>query len=764
MYMKHMLATMALALLAAWPHTAAAYDSAIGTWKVYMSYNDITKVERHGNLVYTLASGSLFCYNKADGSVTAYNTMSGLSDCGISDIAWCDATGELIIIYSNGNIDLLDSKGQVVNIPDYYNKTTSLDKTINSLSIHGQRAYVATNFGVVDINLKNATIADTYVLGQQVYAVCTDGNDIYATTPMGIYKGSRSANLTDKAEWKLITRRGYEFVFWKDGQLLGGKNGQLCAFDARSGEWTTLCNPEYTKARLSGNKIILYGSKTYIYSSPKELTTVDRSMPGLAYDSADGTFWGPDTDGTLANMSIDNGGSVGVKLTGIRPDGPKFNTFGFMKFQNNKLYTCSGAQSSPERTACIQVLESDDHWYIYDDSFASTLSNNYRNAYALAIDPKVSSHLYMAAQSGLYEFKNGKLLRQWNQDNSPLTPALNNSRNYTKVTALTTTPDGKLWCFNSEALGNKASLLELDDTQWTDHGGSDFGDTNGKSFENVRSMFVDSRGLLWFCNNYYVSPYLVCYQPSTGGKKIYRTIVNQDGTAQTTLNGIACAAEDNENNIWVGTDVGPFMLPAANIGTDDETFTQVKIPRNDGTNLADYLLSNVSISCIAVDGGGRKWFGTNGNGVYLISSDNIQQLQHFTKANSHLLSDEVESVAINNATGEVYFGTTNGLCSYMGDATTPAAEMTKDNVYAYPNPVEPDYSGLVTVTGLTLNADVKIVSANGTLVASGRSNGGTFTWDVRDSKGKRVASGVYMVQTATADGGKGTVCRIAVVN
>ena len=205
------------------------------------------------------------------------------------------------------------------------------------------------------------------------------------------------------------------------------------------------------------------------------------------------------------------------------------------------------------------------------------------------------------------------------------------------------------------------------------------------------------------------------------------------------------------------------MLPASQIGTDDDTFTQVKIPRNDGTNLADYLLSNVPISAIYVDGAGRKWFGTSGNGVYLISADNIQQLQHFTSSNSNLLSDDIERITANEQTGEVFFGTSAGLCSYMADATKPSEKMTKDNVYAYPNPVKPDYTGLITVTGLTLNADVRIVTSNGTLVAQGRSNGGTFTWDGCDAKGKRVASGIYMVETATEDGGKGTVCKIAVI-
>jgi flagellar hook assembly protein FlgD len=89
--------------------------------------------------------------------------------------------------------------------------------------------------------------------------------------------------------------------------------------------------------------------------------------------------------------------------------------------------------------------------------------------------------------------------------------------------------------------------------------------------------------------------------------------------------------------------------------------------------------------------------------------------------------------------------------------------MTKDNVWAYPNPVTPDYTGLITIKGLSYNADVKIVTSNGALVNEGRSNGGSYTWDGCDRKGSRVASGIYMVITATNDGSKGTVCKIAVI-
>ena len=156
--------------------------------------------------------------------------------------------------------------------------------------------------------------------------------------------------------------------------------------------------------------------------------------------------------------------------------------------------------------------------------------------------------------------------------------------------------------------------------------------------------------------------------------------------------------------------------------------------------------------------------GTKNNGVYLIDADNMTQINHFTTENSKLLSNTVMSIAINPISGEVFFGTENGLCSYISDATETNTEMTSDNVWAYPNPVEPNYTGLITITGLSMNSDIKILSPNGTIINEGHSNGGTYVWDACDKNGRRVASGIYMVATATSKGEKGTVCKIAIIN
>ena len=285
-----------------------------------------------------------------------------------------------------------------------------------------------------------------------------------------------------------------------------------------------------------------------------------------------------------------------------------------------------------------------------------------------------------------------------------------------------------------------------------------------RSNSNLSNIIIDSEGLMWFCNNNWITPAFYHYNIANDAIKAYEKFVNQDGTRIEIVNGITCVVEDLNKDMWIGTSSGPFILERSRINDNNPYLTQVKVPRNDGTNYADYLLSGVSITAIAVDAAGRKWFGTDNNGIYLISADNIVQVNNFTTENSSLLSNAINSIAINHSTGEVFIATSKGLCSYISDTKEAPEEMNQDDVYAYPNPVTSDYTGLISIVGLSYNADVKIVSSNGALVAEGRSNGGMFTWDGNDRNGNRVASGIYMVITATSDGKKGTVCKIAIVN
>ncbi len=284
----------------------------------------------------------------------------------------------------------------------------------------------------------------------------------------------------------------------------------------------------------------------------------------------------------------------------------------------------------------------------------------------------------------------------------------------------------------------------------------------GYSWVKPMGLAFSSSGLLWFVNNDYRTPALASYDTENDILTTYTSFINED-SSEINLTYTRCWAEDAEGNIWLGTNVGPAYIAKADLESGGTTFYQPKIPREDDETLADYLLSGVDISCMAVDAGNRKWFGTNGNGVYLISADNMTQISRFTSENSGLLSDNVEAIAIDSSSGEVYISTDKGLCSYSSAVTQTTENLENDNIYAYPNPVRPDYTGLVTVAGLTYGAQVRITTASGQLVNEGPSVGGSFFWDCTDTKGRKVASGVYIVLVSTSDGKSGAACKIAVV-
>lgn len=243
-----------------------------------------------------------------------------------------------------------------------------------------------------------------------------------------------------------------------------------------------------------------------------------------------------------------------------------------------------------------------------------------------------------------------------------------------------------------------------------------------------------------------------------------QTIVNQDGVVYDP-DYYNCFVQDLNGQIWIGTSSGLFVIedPEDFINNDDFTYTQIKISRNDGTDYADYLFNGIDVSAIAVDAANRKWIGTSSDGIYLVSEDGQETLQHFTTENSPLISDQIQSIAVNPQTGEIMIGTFLGLVSYMSDASTPAAELDKDNVRVYPNPVRPEYNGIITVNGLTHNAEVKITTVTGQLVYSGRANGGLFTWNGCNQNGKRVSSGIYNVISTNAEGKKAVVNRITFI-
>lgn len=646
----------------------------VGTWKNYLSYHDIQQIQAVGDDIFVLASNGLYMFNQKDQSITTYDKTKGLNDVKIYKIAWNKTSKRLVILYDNCNIDLLDTNGNISNISDIYTKAITGDKSINSIYIYNQYAYLACGFGIVKLDVKRTEISESYMLGFAVKNITIENNNIYAKDAKGsIWTASLNNNLIDTSYWQQTS-----------------------------------------------------------------------TAPSFAEDTTD-------YDKYYETISK------------LNPGGPKYNYFGFMKFYNDKLYCCGGGFSATidlNREGCIQVLENN-NWTIFEDSLNKITGRKYVDVLCLDIDPKDEKHVMAGVRSGIYEFYDGKFVKVYNQDNSPLMSATpSNSRNYVLTETVGYDQKGDLWTLNSQSLST--SIIEYTaNKEWKSFHFNELMD-GSRSLGAMTSITFDDEGNFWFINNHWNIPSIYRYSPYSNKLiNIITRFVNQDGTTLDVHP--QCLCYDMNGNLWVGTSQGIFMIEPSQMSESNCVLTQIKVPRNDGTNFADYLLDGINITSIAIDGGNRKWIGTIDNGIYVISDDNMTEVHHFTMDNSFLLANGIESIAINQNTGEVFIGTENGLCSYMSGTSQSNTEMTSDNVYAYPNPVEPGYTGSITITGLTFNADVKIISSNGALIAQGRSNGGSFIWDGCDSKGNRVASGVYMVATATKEGKKGTVCKIAIV-
>ncbi len=699
-----------LALATATLNATADTADSFTNWKTYMAYGDITDIEPAGQQVYVLSSGDIFSYNISDGSVTTYDKVYPLSDCTISKIAWNSTAKKLIIVYDNNNIDLLDNKQNVENISDYSNKTMTSSKDVNDIFINGNIAYLCTAFGLVQVDMQSALIRETINIGMNVKACAFKGYNIYINTDNGVFVGSTKDNLLDRNNWK-----------------------------------TTTESIQFTNS----NTATISSDKGYIQYT--------------VYDKTNRCYWTNQNDQKLQAYTLSNDGSTTIIHQDINPVAPKYNTIGYMKLHNGKIYTCNGGEWDYNNPAAVQIYNLEDNsWTTYENTGISEKYNVvYRDILCLDVDPQDDNHVMIGCQSGLYEFQNGKQTNHFDHNNSPISSVegLESDENYQIITSLFYDKDNTLWVMNMQA---EKPILKYNKktNSWSEPSQT----LPRAQINNAKFMGYDSAGRLWFHTGRHANPGVYCYSADMSTLYKYTTFVNEDNTSIAGIAGCKSLAEDKDGNIWVGSNVGLLLLNDEYQRDPSKGFYQVKVPRNDGTNYADYLLAGLDIATIAIDNANRKWVGTSTDGVYVISADNMTQEAHFQSSNSSLLSDVVEKIVINNETGTVYIGTDKGLCSVESNASKTNDSMSKDNVWAYPNPVKPEYTGMITIVGLSYNADVKITTTNGVIVAEGRSTGGSFHWDGCDKKGKRVASGVYMVNTATESGDSGTVCKIAIVN
>lgn len=627
-----------------------------------------------------------------------------------------------------------------------FNKTTGLagiDISHIAWSQQAKRLVVAYGDGNIDLvsasgditNVPGLYLSET-VSDKTVSHIYIDRQFAYMSIGVGVMK------LDAK---KGVIADTYQLGFAVDHSYV--KDGYLYAVSKAQGTWRGLL----TDNLLDKNRWQRVGGYAAL--------TDDRLN---VRDASTGLWWTRNDAGLLACYTLATDGTRTYKTEGVLPEGPVSNHFYRLYMHGGKLYSVAGfwAQENNAGYPGEVHVWNGQNWNEFEQPTSQMIGHDYIDLLCMDFDPKKEGHVMVGAKGGVYEFQDGKFIKHYGRQNSVLESGVN-SDNYTIVSTLKYTDNGDLWVLNS-MVDNPIWKIEHGSGNWVNYPHPEMS-TPAKY--NLVSLLQSryNKNIMWFANNYYMENRLYAYD-FVNDKLVGHgpNFTNEDGTVITPVM-VYALAEDLDGNVWIASSNGPFYISSADAIAGNDAFIQHKVPRNDGTNLADYLLSDVKTRCIAVDGANRKWMGTN-NGVFLISNDCNTLIQHFTTENSPLLSNTVYDICVDDNSNIVYFATERGLCSYASDATQPSEEMTKDNVYAYPNPVTPEYTGKITIVGLSFNADVKIVTSNGALVNQGRSTGGSYQWDGRDLKGKRVASGVYMVQAATETGDKGVVCRIAVVN
>ena len=719
-------------------------------WTLYPSYHNATYCQVVGDKVYVLASGALYSYNKGDNEVRVYDKITTLSDIDIAHIRYSTFINALVVVYRNANIDILYNDDSVYNISDFKNKSMP-DKTINNIDIQGSTAYISTSFGIVVLDLENMEFDNTYNIGLDTYCAYLYNGFLYAGTKSGFYSCDTSKNLLDKNNWQQLYPE-YEMTALCE---LGGK---LYCLINNQGVYTFTHNPKslypvvgnngemyHTMYRL-GNEIIAPAkNKVSVITEDKNVVTYKNSGSNHIVKDGD-TFWDcKGYKGLVECRVVDN--AVTQLASAIVPNSPIRNYCEFMKFTNTgKLLVAGGNISYFDNIfhdGTIMEYHSGKWINFPEDTIKSVTGLKYQNVCSVDEDPTEPGHYFAGSfGNGIFEFRNGAFVQHYDYENSPLVSAVQGSRRYVRVPTVQFDKDGNLWCVNEKA--KEIIKVIKKSGEWL---GLDY-----KDIENMRTIvkpFFDSRGWLWVTS-------------LQGDAALFCAKTNNTPFDTSDIYQLYDIVEDKNGVIWVGTNIGVFVIDNPEKFFNDGVFKQIKIARNDGTGLADYFMSGVYIKDIEVDGANRKWIGTNSNGVYLVSADGQETIHHFTTENSPLPSDCIESIAINNITGEVFIGTDKGMASYMSDATESAPTLEKKNIHVYPNPVRADYSGNISIVGLTHDCSVKIVDAAGYLINEGRSNGGMYSWNGRNMRGEKVASGVYHVLTFDNEGNEGVAVNILI--
>lgn len=757
---------------------------ATGQWNSHMSYVEGQKLAISDNKVYTVASGSLFSYGLNDNAIETYSKVNGLNDVYINDIAYCSELEQLVICYDNGNIDLMSSS-EIINISDIKRKVIYGTKEIYKVDIIDKTAYLSTSFGIIKINIEKAEISETYVLSNgennPIHGVVVVDNNIYAATDQGLYVAEAdNNNLQNFASWSKEstltsnTLPVIDIVPFNDNIVICREEdsenkihkrvGTTWTLFARASNFGTISSTDNWLTITDLTKIYYYDQDfNYNLLSAYKFGTTSYSSQNTIYSNKciideNDNFWIADSKQGLVKYTTE-------ATQTFTPQGPATNTIWDIDISQNILRTVHGGLSDDYNNTWIDGAIStyqDNEW-----KYLGKINGgqSYEDYVGILIDPIDASHYYVSSFGrGILEYIDDDLVTAYTDKNSTIENAIPGSTKYIRTIGMAFDNDQNLWVNNSSSL-QQLHVKTIDDNWYGFK--SDLPDNYGR----YGNIVITSENRKWMTTPRYGDGILVyndngTFDDSSDDESRYFSIMaSGSSSTEQVSDQVHCLEISDDGSIWVGCDNGVVQYSNPdNIFDSNTTPLAYRINRakDDGSGQGEYLLSEESVQTIAIDGGNRKWLGTQTTGVMLVSDDGQDIIYHFTSDNSPLPSDNIKKIKINDETGEVFIATTEGMVSYQADATS--GEENFDDLKVYPNPVREDFTGEVTITGLVEETIVKITDVSGNLVNQTTSNGGTATWDGTNFYGNRVGSGVYLIFCSDNTGEKSGMTKVLFIN
>ena len=739
-------------------------NAQVGSWRTYMAYYQATIVAETPNYVFGVYDGSLLSYSPEDSEIKTYSKLQGLSDTDIRFMNYHYDTRALVLVYANSNIDIFLGENNVYNLSFIKNYPYAQDKTVYNLEIIGNFAYISTAFGIVVVDVKKKEIKETYRLGTTVRSICKKGEYLYAATADGVKRGMISKNLLDPKDWEMFDegqKNIYQFLLFKD-YLFFTQWNRVYYYGA-NGSVQSLGLSNVRNIKLLNNQlVVLSNTNTYFYSDLTNYTDIQLSANSIDCNNSNNQYWLASGEAGLTKISKSTDSQeYSVLESDIKINSPKRNLNLYMTFAANKLFVTGGGKGENRfNTPGTLMVYENGKWFNFDENAISEKTGlGCEDFTSVAVDPADPMHYFVGSWGeGLYEFKNNEFVNLYSTHNSSLQSAVtgNNSNRFVRVDGLAFDNNNNLYMVNG---GPKGLSIYMDQKEWKNF------DYSPLVNSDPDQILISRDNKKWF--NFFRGPragiMVLDEKGIVGGSSAdyaYSGIFEDQQRVAIKATAYLAMAEDHNGLIWAGTDNGLIYfrsMDQVNNGVCD------RIISTDQYDGGYRPLEGIKITSIAVDGGNRKWLGSAGSGIFILDQlkGNEIRVDNFTSENSFLLSNNINSLAIDHETGEVFIGTDKGLCSYISEAIAPKDDYSE--VYAYPNPVRPENNNQVVITGLMQNSTVKITDLAGNLITEGVSMGGQYTWNCTNRFGTTVKAGIYLVFAANPDGSQGVATKIMVI-